>query len=74
MPEAELPERISQGVRTSGSAGSKRKIRRLRSIAAVLEKVAVFVAMAVLTYALIAVDTRVNTPAHSFKAAAARKV
>jgi hypothetical protein len=45
----------------------------LRSIAAVLEKVAIFVAMALLIYALIAVDTRVSTPASAFKAVAVRK-
>jgi hypothetical protein len=34
----------------------------LQAIAAVLEKVAILVAMALLTYALIAVDTRAATP------------
>jgi len=34
------------------------QISRLRAIAAALEKVAIFVAIAVLTYALIAIDTR----------------
>ena len=38
------------------------QISRLRAIAAELEKVAIFVAVAVLTYALIAIDTRAAEP------------
>jgi hypothetical protein len=40
----------------------KARIQRLRAIAAVLEKVAIYLAMALLTYALIAVDTRAAAP------------
>jgi hypothetical protein len=47
---------------TRGDAKSRVRIRRLRAIAAVLEKVVIFVAMAILTYALIVVDTRAATP------------
>jgi len=61
------------GAPTKGVTVSKVRTRRLRSIAVVLEKVAIFVAMALLIYALIAVDTRVSTPASAFKAVAARK-
>jgi hypothetical protein len=72
MPQVEAPPRASPGVVRSELAVSKVTTRRLRSIAAVLEKVAIFVSLALLSYALIAVDTRVNTPAHYFKAAAVR--
>lgn len=44
-----------------GVAVSKMRTGRLRAIAAVLEKVTIVVAMALLTYALIAVDTRAAT-------------
>jgi hypothetical protein len=74
MPQAEARGRISMGVRTTGAAASKPRTRRLRSIALALEKIAIFVAMAVLTYLLIAVDTRVNTPTYLFKTVAVRKV
>jgi len=37
---------------------SKLRTERLRAIAEALEEIAIFVAMALLTYALIAVDTR----------------
>jgi hypothetical protein len=47
---------------TREDATSRVRTRRLRAIAAVLEKVAIFVAMALLTYALIVVDTRAATP------------
>lgn len=45
-----------------GSAVSKARAERVRAIAAALEKVAILVAMALLTHALIAVDTRAATP------------
>jgi len=41
---------------------SKLRTERLRAIAEALEEIAIFVAMALLTYALIAVDTRAATP------------
>jgi len=41
---------------------SKVRTERLRAIAEALEKIAIFVVIALLTYALIAVDTRAATP------------
>ncbi|HUH92209.1 MAG TPA: hypothetical protein VL742_03565 [Casimicrobiaceae bacterium] len=41
---------------------SKPRTGRLRAIAAALEKVAILVALTLLTYALIVVDTRAATP------------
>ena len=50
--------------RSSDRAGVASKVRteRLRAIAEALEKIAIVVAVALLTYALIAVDTRAATP------------
>ena len=68
MPQVER-DRTS----TSEATVSRVKTRRLLAIAAVLEKVAIFVAMAVLTYMLIAVDTRVNIPTNPFKTVSVHK-
>jgi hypothetical protein len=64
MPQAEAREPLAPGAGTerAGVAVRKVKTRRLRAIAAMLEKGAILVAMALLTYALIAVDTRAATP------------
>ena len=61
MPQAEARwKRITAGA--GGHAVAKPRTARLRAIGAVLEKAAILIAMALLTYALIAVDTRAATP------------